>query len=247
VQGYFSCAGPASRSHLCAGRAYLFCFLKPTSRAAAAANRRGKQGRRTRGEGAGSSGKETGDRWGSIFIVLFANVGSRIFDIGLVCALIACQPKHHKWLATLANRSANTHTLTHTRTLTTRVVTHNCECLLCACVSALIFFRFLWFLWGANAAYVQRVVNKMEALAQSKGPIIYAQTLPTFPQQMQHKRDFRLPFHWPPQSVRYSGENGQGPLSFSPTQDTAPHTWACHNAMALAYKGSRRDKKNCAF
>jgi len=116
----------------------------------------------------------------------------------------------------LANRSANTHTLTHTRTLTTRVVTHNCECLLCACVSALIFFRFLWFLWGANAAYVQRVVNKMEALAQSKGPIIYAQTLPTFPQQMQHKRDFRLPFHWPPQSVRYSGENRAGTLILQP-------------------------------
>lgn len=97
----------ASRSHLFGGRAYLFCCLKPT-RAAAAANRRGKQDL-VKGGRAGSCGKETGDRWGSIFIVLFANVGSRIFDIGLLCALIACQPKHHKWLATLANRPANTH------------------------------------------------------------------------------------------------------------------------------------------
>lgn len=75
----------------------------------------------------------------SIFIVLFANgnvdcdgdcdvsVGSRIFDIGLVCS-DSVPAKTSQWLATLADTHAYTHTHTQADT------TYNCACLLCVCV-----------------------------------------------------------------------------------------------------------------
>jgi len=87
----------------------------------------------------------------------------------------------------------------------------------------------------------------MEALAQSKGPIIYAQTLPTFPQQMQHKRDFRLPFHWP---VLFSSppKSGQDPypsarLRMQPhTHEPATMRWHSHTKAAEETKRIARFK-----
>jgi len=87
----------------------------------------------------------------------------------------------------------------------------------------------------------------MEALAQSKGPIIYAQTLPTFPQQMQHKRDIRLPFHWP---VLFSSppKSGQDPypsarLRMQPhTHEPATMRWHSHTKAAEETKRIARFK-----
>lgn len=107
----------------------------------------------------------------SIFIVLFANgnvdcdcdvsVGSRIFDIGLVCS-DSVPAKTSQWLATLAD------TRTHRRTLrqTPRIIVH------VYFVCALIFFLALC---ADNATYAQRVANTMRAdaaAAASHTPLI---------------------------------------------------------------------------
>lgn len=120
----------------------------------------------------------------SIFIVLFANgnvcvdcdcdvsVGSRIFDIGLVCS-DSVPAKTSQWLATLADTHAYTHTHTQADT------TYNCACLLCVCVD--FFFLALW-RWQRD---VCATCGKYNASRRCLGclthstHIIYAQTLPT--------------------------------------------------------------------
>lgn len=104
----------------------------------------------------------------SIFIVLFANgnvdgdgdcdvcVGSRIFDIGLVCS-DSVPAKTSQWLATLADTHAHTHT--HTPRQTPRIIVH------VYFVCALIFFSLRCD--ADNATYAQRVANTMRADAAS--------------------------------------------------------------------------------
>lgn len=98
----------------------------------------------------------------SIFIVLFANgnvdvdsdcdasVGSRIFDIGLVCS-DSVPAKTSQWLATLAD------TRTHTLRQTPRIIVH------VYFVCALIFFSLRCD--ADNATYAQRVANTMRTAA----------------------------------------------------------------------------------
>lgn len=98
----------------------------------------------------------------SIFIVLFANgnvgvdcdvsVGSRIFDIGLVCS-DSVPAKTSQWLATLAD------TRTHTHRQTPRIIVH------VYFVCALIFSSLRCD--ADNATYAQRVANTMRADAAS--------------------------------------------------------------------------------
>lgn len=118
----------------------------------------------------------------SIFIVLFANgnvgvdcdvsVGSRIFDIGLVCS-DSVPAKTSQWLATLAD----THAYTHRQT--PRIIVH------VYFVCALIFFLALW-RWQRDVCATCGKYNASRrcclgcccCLTHSTH-IIYAQTLPT--------------------------------------------------------------------
>jgi len=107
--------------------------------------------------------------------------------------------------------------------------THNCECLLCACESALICFRYSAAFVKANAAYVQRAVYKWKHSHRRRDLSFMHKRCQLSKHQLQQKRGFRLPF------AQFSSEPGwRYPYPSPPTQDIVLHTWACHNVTSLA-------------